>query len=135
MAWVCAQNDCEEFMGFHSILHHMLFFVNEKINLFTWYDMNNASFNNDWILKSDSNTVLFSSEYENFLYRSLHPSNDSINFSSASHSIVFNSDLGPLGESRWVPHWKVHPVLLSSQWVLVSRRVIHPTLQGYCLKT
>ena len=60
MAWVCAQNDCEEFMGFHSILHHMLFFVNEKINLFTWYYMNNASFNNDWILKFDSNTVLFS---------------------------------------------------------------------------
>ena len=97
---MCAQNDCEEFMGFHSILHHMLFFVNEKINLFTWYDMNNASFNNDWILKFDSNTVLFSSEYENFLYRSLHPSSDSINFSSASPSIVFNSDLGPLGESR-----------------------------------
>ena len=47
MAWVCAQNDCKQFMGFHSISHHMLFFVNEKINLFTWFDMNNASFNND----------------------------------------------------------------------------------------
>lgn len=44
---MCAQNDCKQFMGFHSILHHMLFFVNEKINLFTWFDMNNASFNND----------------------------------------------------------------------------------------
>ena len=87
-------------MGFHSILHHTLFLVNEKINLFTWYDTNNASFNNDWILKFDSNTVLFSSEYENVLYRSLHPSPDSINFSFASHSIVFNSDLGHLGESR-----------------------------------
>lgn len=78
----------------------------------------------------------FQADVRIFQTLELYLSSDSINFSSASHSIVLNNGLGHLGEDRSEPQWKVHPIVpLSSQPVILSRRVIHPAFQGYRLKT
>lgn len=95
--------------------------------------MNNTSLHNYYILKFDSNTVLFSKLEFSKLWRCVPHVNPSI--SLLLHILLCSTMVwDTLGKTK--SQWKAHPiVLLSRQPVILSRKVIQPTLQGYLLKT